>query len=130
MLNDFKRSQNRAPIRSFYQWPTHALWLLSLRVFKRKAIASKNWLNTEQWIFAWIINWYFLNFTSIYFFIQGNVHKGRPTILGHFGHTYLPISYVFCTMPIVLVRFLLGYLLTPKSDVLYGRSPMCKFATW
>ena len=20
----------------------------------------------------------------------GNVHKGRPTIMGHFGHTYLP----------------------------------------
>ena len=23
----------------------------------------------------------------------GNVHKGRPTILDNFGHTYLPMSY-------------------------------------
>ena len=30
----------------------------------------------------------------------GNVHKGRPTILGHFGPTYLPMSHVFYTMPI------------------------------
>ena len=47
----------------------------------------------------------------------GNVHKGRPTIMGHFGNTYLPMSDVFYTMPIALVRFLLRYLLTPKSDV-------------
>ena len=33
----------------------------------------------------------------------GNVHKGRPTIMGHFGHTYLPMSYIFYTMPITLV---------------------------
>ena len=32
----------------------------------------------------------------------GNVHKGRPTIIGHFGHTYLPMSDVFYTMPIYL----------------------------
>ena len=32
--------------------------------------------------------------------LPGNVHKGRPTILGHFGHTYLPMSDVFYTMPI------------------------------
>ena len=38
--------------------------------------------------------------------------------MGHFGHTYLPMSYVFYTMPITLVRFLLRYLPTPKSDVL------------
>ena len=25
----------------------------------------------------------------------GNVHKESPTILGHFGHTYLPMSDVF-----------------------------------
>ena len=52
----------------------------------------------------------------------GNVHKGRPTILGHFGHTYLPMSYVFYTMPITLVRFLLRYLPTPQLDVPYERS--------
>ena len=33
-------------------------------------------------------------------FSKGNVHKGRSTILGHFGHTYLPMSDVFYTMPI------------------------------
>ena len=54
--------------------------------------------------------------------LLGNVHKGRPTIMGHFGHTYLPMSDVFYTMPITLVRFLLRYLPTPKSDVLYERS--------
>ena len=27
----------------------------------------------------------------------GNVHKGRPTIMGYFGHTYLPMSDVFYT---------------------------------
>ena len=54
----------------------------------------------------------------------GNVHKGRPTIMGHFGHTYLPISDVFYTMPITLVRFLLRYLPTPKLDVLYEGSLM------
>ena len=32
----------------------------------------------------------------------GNVHKGRPTIMGHFGHTYLPMSDIFYTMPIYL----------------------------
>ena len=53
---------------------------------------------------------------------KGNVHKGRPMIMGHFGHTYLPMSDVFYTMPITLVRFLLRYLPTPKSDVLYERS--------
>ena len=42
--------------------------------------------------------------------------------MGHFGHTYLPMSDVFYTMPIPLVRFLLRYLPTPKSDVLYERS--------
>ena len=42
--------------------------------------------------------------------------------MGHFGHTYLPMSDVFYTMPITLVRFLLRYLPTPKSDVLYERS--------
>ena len=26
----------------------------------------------------------------------GNVHKGRPTILGHFGHTYLVSTHVLC----------------------------------
>ena len=35
--------------------------------------------------------------------------------MGHFGHTYLPMSDFFYTMPIT-------YLLTPKSDVLYERS--------
>ena len=55
-------------------------------------------------------------------FSQGNVHKGRPTIMGHFGRTYLPMSDVFYTMPITLVRFLLRYLPTPKLDVLYERS--------
>ena len=53
---------------------------------------------------------------------KGNVHKGRPTIMGHFGHTYLPMSHVFYIMPITLVQFLLRYLPTPKSDVLYERS--------
>ena len=43
--------------------------------------------------------------------------------MGHCGHTYLPMSDVFYTMPITLVRFLLRYLPTPKSDVLYERSP-------
>ena len=52
----------------------------------------------------------------------GNVHKGRPTVLGHFGHTYLPMSHVFYTIPISVVLFLLIYLPTPKSDVLYERS--------
>ena len=48
-------------------------------------------------------------------FSLGNVHKGRLTILGHFGHTYLPMSDVFYTMPIPLVPFLLRYLSTyPK----------------
>ena len=42
--------------------------------------------------------------------------------MGHFGHTYLPMSDVFYTMPITLVQFLLRYLPTPKSDVLYERS--------
>ena len=51
-----------------------------------------------------------------------NLHKGRPTILAHFGHTYLPMSDVFYTMPITLVRFFLRYLPTPKSDVPYERS--------
>ena len=37
--------------------------------------------------------------------------------MGHFGHTYLPMSDVFYTMPItLLIRFLL------KLDVLYERS--------
>ena len=45
--------------------------------------------------------------------------------MGHFGHTYLPMSDVFYTMPITLVRFLLRYLPTPKSDVLYERSLIC-----
>ena len=56
----------------------------------------------------------------------GNVHKGCPTIMGNFGHTYLPMSDVFYTMPITLVRFLLRYLPTPKSDVLYERSQRLK----
>ena len=47
--------------------------------------------------------------------------------MGHFGHTYLPMSDVFYTMPITLVRFLLRYLPTPKSDVLYERSKMRKY---
>ena len=47
--------------------------------------------------------------------------------MGHFGHTYLPMSNVFYTMPITLVRFLLIYLPTPKSDVLYERSLICIF---
>jgi hypothetical protein len=42
--------------------------------------------------------------------------------MGHFGNTYLPMSDVFYTMPITLVQFLLRYLPTPKSDVLYERS--------
>ena len=42
-------------------------------------------------------------------------------IMGHFGHTYLPMSDVFYTMPIPLVQFLLRYLPTPKLDVLYER---------
>ena len=37
---------------------------------------------------------------------------------------YLPMSDVFYTMPITLVPFLLRYLPTPKSDVLYERSLM------
>ena len=51
----------------------------------------------------------------------GNVNKGRPMIMGHFGHTYL-MSDVFYTIPIRLVQCLLRYLPTPKSDVLYERS--------
>ena len=43
-------------------------------------------------------------------------------IMGHFGHTYLPMSDVFYTMPIPLVQFLLRYLPTHKLDVLYERS--------
>ena len=43
-------------------------------------------------------------------------------IMGHFGHTYLPMSDVFYTMPIPLVQFLLRYLPTLKLDVLYQRS--------
>ena len=43
-------------------------------------------------------------------------------IMGHFGHTYLPISNVFYTMPITLVLFLLRHLPTTKSGVLYERS--------
>ena len=39
----------------------------------------------------------------------GNVHKGRPTIMGHFGHTYLPMSDFFYTMPITLVQYLPTY---------------------
>ena len=35
----------------------------------------------------------------------GNVHKGRPTIMDHFGHTYLTMSDVFYTMPIAFVQF-------------------------
>ena len=31
---------------------------------------------------------YFAMGPSLYY--EGNVHKGRPTIMGHFGHTYLP----------------------------------------
>ena len=42
--------------------------------------------------------------------------------MGNFGHTYLPMSDVFYTMPIALVRFLLRYLPTPKLDVLYEHS--------
>ena len=59
-----------------------------------------------------------------------NVNKRRPTIMGHFGHTYLPMSDVFYTMPITLVRFLLRYLPTPKSDVLYERSLRLLFTTF
>ena len=44
--------------------------------------------------------------------------------MGHFGYTYLPMSYVFYTMPITLVQFLLRYLPTPKSDIIYERSLM------
>ena len=58
---------------------------------------------------------------------KGNVHKGRPTIMGYFGPTYLPMSYVFYTWPITIVRFLLRYLPTPKSDVLYERSQTVRF---
>ena len=47
--------------------------------------------------------------------------------MGHFGHTYLPMSDVFYTMPITLVRFLLRYLPTPKLDVLYERSLFTPF---
>ena len=43
--------------------------------------------------------------TKLGIFEFGNVHKGRPTIRGHFGHTYLPTSNVFYTMPITLVPF-------------------------
>ena len=42
--------------------------------------------------------------------------------MGHFGHTYLPMSDVFYTMPIPLVQFLLRYLPTLTSDVLYEHS--------
>ena len=42
--------------------------------------------------------------------------------MGHFGHTYLPMSNVFYTTPITLVLFMLRYLPTPKSDVLNERS--------
>ena len=42
--------------------------------------------------------------------------------MGHFGHTYLPMSNVFYTTPITLVQFLLRYLPTLKLDVLYQRS--------
>ena len=59
----------------------------------------------------------------------GNVHKGRPTIMDHFGHTYLPMSYVFYSKPITLVRFLLRYLPTPKSDVHFERSLRLKWYT-
>ena len=52
----------------------------------------------------------------------GNVHKGRPTIMGHFGHTYLHMSHVFYIMPITLFRFFLRYVPTPKLDVLYESS--------
>ena len=52
----------------------------------------------------------------------GNVHKGRPTIMGHFGHTYLSMSDVFYTILITLVQFLLRYRPTPKWGVLYERS--------
>ena len=31
---------------------------------------------------------------------MGNVHKGSPTIMGHFGHTYLVTTHV---------RFFLNY---------------------
>ena len=63
--------------------------------------------------------------TARFMLCLGKVHKGRPTIMGHFGHTYLPMSHVFYTMPISLVLFLLRYLPTPKSDVLYERSLSC-----
>ena len=42
--------------------------------------------------------------------------------MGHFGHTYLPMSNVFYTTPITLVQFLLRYPPTLKLDVLYQRS--------
>ena len=42
-------------------------------------------------------HFYYHNLVRIYKrnnpIVLGNVHKGRPTILGHFGHTYLPMSY-------------------------------------
>ena len=37
-----------------------------------------------------------------------------------FGDTYLPLSYILCT--IIYVRFSLTYLPTQKSDILYERS--------
>ena len=45
--------------------------------------------------------------------------------MGHVGHTYLvylPISDNFYTMSINLVQFLLRYLPTLKSEVLYEHS--------
>ena len=55
-------------------------------------------------------------------FNLGNVHKGRPTIFGHFGHTYLPMSDFSILCLFTYVRFLLRYLPTPKADILYGLS--------
>ena len=59
-------------------------------------------------------------------FSKGNVHKGRPTIMGHFGHTYLPMPYVFYTMPITLVWLLLIPTYLPQNRTSFMNVPYRK----
>ena len=56
----------------------------------------------------------------------GAIHKGYPIFLAHIGPTYLypifgPIfGHIYLSISIH-IRFLKTYLLTRKSDILYGR---------
>ena len=100
-----------------------AIRLTYLSINSMQLLCPRKW-NWQKRDWFWICNK--TSAKSVTFLKEnnwiGNIHIGHLTILGHFGHTYLPMSHLFYTMPIALIRFLLIYLLTPKADVLCERS--------